>query len=150
MYIHNNQSGVTLIELLVVMAIFLIIGVSGTSYYARFFNQNSVANTTDHLIGQLRKAQLYSLMSKQGVTSIWGVRYTSSPTKQITLFLQGNSAFDENYTVNPAVTISSDFEITFAHVTGIPTPPGPTDITISGVGSTQSITLNTLGVVSKN
>jgi hypothetical protein len=76
----------------------------------------------------------------------WGVRYTTSP-KKITLYLTGNSAFDESFTVSDNITVTG-FDISFARITGIPSTFGT--ITISGNNSNKTITVNEQGVVSRN
>lgn len=140
----ENQQGLTLIELILVIAIASIVTLLATPFYARFYTQNAVANLTDQLTSSLRKAQFYSMIGKQGGS--WGVKYTMSP-KQITLFLVGNSAFDENFTVGGNTTISGFSQVTFAHATGLP-DVAPI-ITISGDSNTKTIIVNSQGIVSK-
>jgi len=144
----HNSSGISLIELLLVVVIISTLGIFSASFYARFLTQNEVVNTVDRLIGSFRKAQVYSMMGKQNGT--WGVRYTLSP-KEITLYLSGNSAFDETYQINSNITISYSpdiKDITFARITGLPSA-APT-ITIAGNNSSKTITVNSQGVVSRN
>ena len=132
-----------------VVAIVSILSLMGTVFYTRFLTQNSVANTTDHIISQLRRAQIYSMQGKQD-GGVWGVRYTASP-KQVGFYLQGDTAFDENYSVNSNITVSPAFDILFSHYNGVPTGATfPLTITVSGNNSTESITVSALGVVSKN
>jgi prepilin-type N-terminal cleavage/methylation domain-containing protein len=145
----TNKSGVTLIELLVVLAIFLLVGALTTTYYSRFFNQNAVATTTDQLVQFIHKAQFYSQIGKES-GGVWGVKYVASPQKKLTLFLNGNSAFDENYNLNSNITVSGLTQITFDHVTGIPNPIGPTTIAITANNETKSVSVNTQGIVSRN
>jgi hypothetical protein len=81
------------------------------------------------------------MMGKQN--GVWGVRYASST---ITLYLFGNPAFDENYSVNSNITVTV-FDITFARITGLPSSTA--NITVSGGNNTKTITINNQGVVSK-
>lgn len=141
----NQQAGITIIELLLVIVIVSIIGLMSVSFYSRFLTQNAVDNTVNQLVASFRKAQTYSMMGKQNGT--WGVRYTTSP-KKITLYLVGNSAFDENYDVNSNITINDFSDITFAKITGLPSVPSVT-ITISGGNNSKIININSQGVVSK-
>lgn len=146
---HLSHRGFSFIEILLVLSIVSILSVLASVFYSQFLTQNSVANTTDHLISQLRRAQIYSMEGKQNGGS-WGVKYTLSP-KQITFYLQGNPAFDENYAVNSNVNFSQAFDIVFTHYTGVPTGVTlPFIVTITGNNSTRGITVNAEGVVSKN
>jgi Tfp pilus assembly protein FimT len=137
--------GITIIELLLVIAIISTLGIFSASFYAKFLTQNAVENTQNQLVNSFRKAQIYSMMGKQN--GVWGVRYTTSP-KEITLYLSGNSAFDETYQVNSNITVSDFTDILFAKVTGLPSTTAT--ITISGVNNSKTVTVNNQGVVSRN
>lgn len=154
-----SNRGFSFIEIILVVAIMTILGTLGTVFYTRFLTQNSIANTTDHLISQLRKAQIYAMEGKQNGGS-WGVNYTVSP-KQVQFYLNGSSSFNENYSVNSNITITNSsatpatFNLLFAHYTGIPSGTGitfPLVITIqdTNTNNSESITINSQGVVSKN
>jgi len=133
--------GITIIELLLVIAIISTLGIFSASFYARFLTQNAVENTQNQLVNSFRKAQIYSMMGKQNGT--WGVRYTPN---QITLYLVGNSSFDEIFDLNDNVTVTT-FDITFAKITGLPS--STVNITITGGNNTKTVTINNQGVVSK-
>lgn len=141
------NKGFTFIELLLVISITLIIGSYSAVFFSRFISQNAVSNTQDQLTNQLRKAQLYAMMSKQN--SNWGVNFSSNT---ITLY-QGNSfatrntAFDEVFTVNNSVTVSGLSDTNFARMTGIPNTTS--SVTVSGTGGSKTITVNSQGVVNK-
>lgn len=141
----NQQAGITIIELLLVIVIISIIGLMSASFYSRFLTQNAVDNTVNQLIGSFRKAQVYSMMGKQN--GVWGVKYTLSP-KQVTLYLSGSSAFDENYSVNNNITVDGFSDISFARITGLPSVPSAT-ITITGGSNIKTMDINSQGVVSK-
>lgn len=138
----NNSLGITVIELLLVTSIMLTLGVMSISFYARFLTQNAVDNTATRLINSFRKAQIYSMTGKQN--GIWGVKYVSN---KITMYLSGNLAFDENYSVNDNITISGFTDISFAKITGLPSASGT--ITISGNNSSKTVVINSQGVVSR-
>ena len=140
--ILNHQLGLTIIELLVIIVIISTIGILSISFYSRFLNQNSVKNTQNQIVGSLRKAQIYSMMGKQGGT--WGVKYESN---KITLYLSNNNAFDESFDINNNVTIYGFTNVLFAKTTGLPNTTG--DITISSAIDTKKININSQGVVSK-
>jgi len=139
------SKGITVIELLIVILLISTLGVMSISFYGRFLTQNAVDNTTTQLVNSLRKAQIYSMTGKQNNT--WGVRYTTTP-KEITLYLTGNSAFDESFSVSSNTAISGFTDISFARITGIPSTFGT--ITISGNNSSKTITVNEQGTVSRN
>ncbi|MDO8498668.1 MAG: type II secretion system protein [bacterium] len=144
----KKNSGFTLIELLLVVAIVLTLSVLSASFYARFLVQNAVENTTEQLVGSFRKAQIYSMEGKRG--SGWAVNYS---TDTITLykgtdFLDRDTSFDEKFSVNPNVTVAGLSNISFAQVTGLPTPQSAS-VTISGNGNSKTVTLNSQGVVSR-
>lgn len=139
----NKQNGVTLIELILSIIIISTLSILSASFYSRFLTQNAVDNVDNQLVANFRKAQIYSMMGKQNGT--WGVRYGSNT---ITLYLSGNPAFDENYSVNNNIIISGFTDISFAKVTGLPSVPSAT-ITINGGNNSKTITINSQGVVSK-
>lgn len=149
------KNGFTLIELLLTVAIISVIGILSTGFYSRFLLQNSVANTSDQLVADFRKAQMYSMTGKYNLTNTtWGVRYGSNT---ITLFLGSsyaarNSAFDETFTVNPSVSVSGFTEIVFAKTTGLPTGGNPSNtptIVVSSGTTSKTITINSQGVASR-
>lgn len=137
----RGTSGVTLLELLLVVALVSIVSLSATPFYARFLTQNAVADTADRIVGSLRKANTYSMMGKQNTA--WGVRYVGNT---LTLYAQGNAAFDENYTVGSNITVSGLSDVVFAKTTGLPTPSSLT-ITITGGNDTKTLTVNSEGAV---
>ncbi|MEK7573852.1 MAG: prepilin-type N-terminal cleavage/methylation domain-containing protein [Patescibacteria group bacterium] len=139
---EKKAHGFTLIELLLVISIMLTVGSFSVVFFSRFLTQNAVANTQDRLLGQLRKAQMYAMMGKQNGN--WGVRFGSNT---ITLFLQGNSAFDEKFTENATISISGFSEIVFTKTTGLPSTTGT--YTIAGNDSSRQVTVNSQGVVSR-
>jgi prepilin-type N-terminal cleavage/methylation domain-containing protein len=142
-----NHKGFTLIELLLVVALVGVLGYISIGFYSRFFTQNAVANTTDQLTSELRKAQIYSMMGKQN--SSWGVH---KGTNQIILF-QGSSytgrnvAFDEIFSVNQNVSLTGLSDIIFSRMTG--TPSASPTIVISGNNNTKTVIVNSQGVVSR-
>lgn len=145
----KTARGFTFIEVIIVLAIVSTLSILAASFYSRFLTQNAVSTTRNRMVSQLRKAQIYSMTGKQS-GGTWAVKYTTTPTSQITLYLQGNSAFDENYSVNSNITISPAFDLTFAHF-GAPSGAAfPLTITITGNNTSKSITINSQGVVSNN
>lgn len=146
--LKKSGAGFTLIELLLVVSIVLIIGTFSAVFYTRFLTQNAVANTQDQLIGQLRKAQIYSMMGKQN--SAWSINYSSNTiTLYIgTTFAGHNTAFDEKFTVNSNITVSGITNVNFARMTGLPTPT-TSNISISSGTNIKTISISSQGVVSR-
>ncbi len=138
----KNIAAFTLIEILLVVVIILILVSSSAVFYSRFIFQNAVSNTVDQLVGSFRKAQIYSMTGRQN--GVWGVRYAGNT---LTLFLSGNSAFDERFSVNPQVSLSGLNELTFAKVSGLPSATAT--ITVSANNTSKTITVNGEGVVSR-
>lgn len=136
------KNGFTLIELLLVIAIVLIIGASSAVFYSRFINQNSVSNTSDQITEQMHKAQVYAMMGKNN--SSWGVKKVGNT---LTLFSSASSAFDENFNLTSAISVSGLTTVTFSKGTGLPDTT-PT-ITISGGGNSKTLTINSQGVVDR-
>ena len=77
----------------------------------------------------------------------WGVTVSS----QKLILFQGSSfvartaLFDESFVIHPAISISGLGEIIFAKTSGLPSTT-PT-ITVSGLGSSKTITVTSQGVV---
>lgn len=144
---YKKEVGFTIIELLLVIAIVTVIGTFSVVLFSRFLTQNSVANTQDQLVGQLRKAQIFAMMGKQNGN--WGIRFGSN---KITLF-QGNSfaarntAFDETSSVNSNISITGFTEVVFTKKTGLPSTTGT--YTITGNDTAKQIIINSQGVVSR-
>lgn len=147
--LKGNSLGFTLIELILVVAIMLTLSIVTPSFYSRFLLQNSVSNTADQLSGSLRKAQIYSMMSKQG--SSWSVNYSLNTITLYkgTSYAGRDTSFDEKFSLNPNITISGLTDISFSRMNGLPTPSIST-ITISSGENNKTINVNSQGVVSRN
>jgi prepilin-type N-terminal cleavage/methylation domain-containing protein len=144
----NDSRGFTLIELLLVVAILLTLTGMTPTFYNRFLLQNAVANTTDQLAGSIRKAQIYSMVGKQN--SAWSVNYSSN---RITVYKGTNFAgrdqtLDEEFSVNPAVSITWASDIQFTKLSGSQST-AVTSVTISGGNNSDVLTLNNQGVISR-
>ena len=143
-----KKKGFTLIELILIVAVMSIVAAMTPTFYSRFLLQNSVANVKDQIAGSLRKAQIQSMTSKNADS--WSVNYSSNT---ITLY-KGNNfgvrdpSFDETFAVNPSVSVSGLTDLSFERVTGLPTPTSAT-ITINSGNNSDTITVNSQGVVNK-
>lgn len=143
----DHQKGFTLIELLLVISIVIAIGTFSVVFFSRALTQNAVANMQDHLMGQLRKAQLYAMMGKQNGN--WGVRFGSNtlPLFQGNSYATRNSAFDENFYENANISLSGFTEVVFSKTSGLPSTTGT--FVITGNDTSKQVVVNSQGVVSR-
>jgi prepilin-type N-terminal cleavage/methylation domain-containing protein len=148
------SKGFTLIEIILVVAVMLVLAGMAPTFYTRFLLQNATANTTDEIVGSLRKAQISAMTSKQG--SAWSVNFSANAVTLYigTTFAGHNIAFDEKFSKNSNITISCPLcvngtDISFARVTGLPTPSTATITVSSSNGDSETISVNSQGVVSK-
>ncbi len=145
--IRDSRKGFTLIEVLIIVGIVATLSLSSVGFLSRFFTQNAVSNSVDQLTGQLRKAQIYAMAGKQNGN--WGVRYATA-SSQIILF-QGdtyasrNTALDEKFTFNSNISVTGMTDIIFTRMTG--TPSASATVVISGANNSDTISVNSLGVV---
>ncbi|OGD09897.1 hypothetical protein A2397_06250 [Candidatus Amesbacteria bacterium RIFOXYB1_FULL_44_23] len=142
------RDGVTLLELVLVVGLVAILAFSGVIFYGRFVTQNQVDTTTDTIVQTIRKAQIYALESRKSETVGWGVRHASG---QLTLYLGATYAgrtttWDEVTTTGGNVSVTA-FEVNFSRLTGA--PDGTESITISGMGNSESVSVNSRGMVTR-
>ena len=138
----DKTLGLTLIELLLVISIIMILGTFSSVFYSNLLSRNAVSNTAEQLVGQLRKAQIYTMEGKGNDS--WGVRIEPS---QIVLFAGSTSAFDEVFSVNQNISVTGFTQVLFTKPSGMPDST-PT-ITVSGNNNTETITVNSEGMISK-
>lgn len=144
----NYQAGVSFLELILVVALVSIISTASPVFYSKFILQNALANSADQMVGSLRKAQIYSMMSRKGDS--WSVNYSSNAITLYkgTSFASRDSSFDEKFELNPNVNVSGITDISFSKITGLPSLASLT-IVISSGDNSQIITVNNQGVVSR-
>ena len=138
----DKTLGLTLIELLLVISIIMILGTFSSVFYSNLLSRNAVSNTAEQLVGQLRKAQIYTMEGKGNDS--WGVRIEPS---QIVLFAGSTSAFDEVFSVNQNISVTGFTQVLFTKPSGMPDST-PT-ITVSGNNNTETITVNSEGMINK-
>lgn len=131
-----------MIELTLVIGLIMMLSAVSVGWYSRFLTQNAVSDTTDYLVETLRKAQIYTTSGKQDRN--WGVSY-SAPT--ITMYAVGTSDYNETYTVNSNISISGLSSIEFSGPSG--TPSTTASIVVSGNNTTKTITVNSVGSISR-
>ena len=143
-----KNRGFTIIELIIVIALVSILGLLSVAFFSRSLLANAVVNTEDEFAGELRKAQLYSMMGKQN-GGVWGVAYSANTLYLFkgSSFATRSTAFDETYTVNPNVIVSGLTEVEFSHMTG--TPSAQPTIVIKSSNTSRTITINSQGIINK-
>lgn len=146
-HLFTPQPGFTLIELLVTISIMAILATATSVVYSRFLVQSAVGITADQIAEDLRTAQFNTIQGRQAGS--WGVRYASSTLTlfQGTSYASRNTALDQLYKTNTALSIVGLNETVFARVTGFPSVTST--IVITGSNSSQTITVNSNGVVSR-
>ena len=77
----------------------------------------------------------------------WGVTFAAPKLIlfQGTTYASRNTALDESFLINPSIGISGLGEIVYTKTLGLPN--APTSITITGVGSSKTVTVSNQGVV---
>lgn len=150
-----HQRGVTFIELILVVSIILTLSIMSTVFYSRFLMQDSVEHAIDQLVGSLRKAQLYSMMSRY--SDSWSVAYSANKVylfKGVT-FATRTTAYDEVFDTGGSISvsgISSSTVVSFNRGTGSRVTGDPASvvtITVSGGTHSESIFVNGQGMVTR-
>lgn len=145
----RNKKAFGLIELMLTVAIVLVLSAGSGVIYSRFLIQNAVSNTVDQIVQNARKAQYYAMTSRKSNSSGWGLHYDSwiLTLYQGASFPTRNTALDEAWTINNNVSISGWGDINFARMTGEPSMTAT--ITISGQGNDKTVSVNSLGMISR-
>jgi len=146
--LHEARKGVTLLEVLLVAALLFVIIPMGVVIYSNYYGYSAAGNAVNQLTFELRKAQMYSMMDRNG--NGWGVTFVTS-TANIVLYSGStyatrNTLFDESYNVPGSVSIAGLNETDFARVTGYPNVTSTVSITASG--RVRKVTVQAQGVVS--
>jgi Tfp pilus assembly protein PilE len=145
------QAGFTFMEMMMVLALFIIVSSISMMAYGNLMPVTDLRESAYHLTEDLRRAETYSRSAYNNQS--WGV-YVDNSQKKSTLY-QGNSyatrnaTFDQVYKFNSQVNITlptSPLDMHFTRYTGFPNATGTIVFSIQS-GNTQSITINSLGVV---
>jgi len=151
-----RRMGFTMVELLLVMGIFaILIALSSVNYFSTI-NQNTVGNTENVLIADLRSAQ-NKAMSGTSVSGVsqpsWGVKFLGNSYVIFpgTTYSAGNT---NNYVVTlpDRVVLSTTFpssQVQFSRISGeIMSYSSATDtITLTVGSSSKTIELNVYGTI---
>ena len=142
----TQMVGFSLLELILSIAIFAILGgATAIPFASRFFNSNSLENTTNEAISSLRTAQINALSGKE--RSPWGVHIEA--TKIIMFkgssYIPPGTVFDQEFIV-PGILTLTPMDITFHVLTG--TPSAAQTITIQNtLGDNHVVQVNEAGTV---
>ena len=142
------KAGVTLIELLLAVTVLSLLAIMGNLFYSRFLTQNIVDNTTDTIVQQLRKAQLYSSQARKSETEGWGVAFSGGKVVlyQGSTYVGRNQTWDEKTDITGNLTVSA-FEVNFARMSGV--PDAPETINVTGNNDSEMISINSQGMVTR-
>ena len=141
-----TRSGITLIEVLLVVALLFVVFSMSAIFYSNYYGYSAASVTMQQLAFELQKAQMYSVMGRQG--SGWGVTYASG---SIVLYAGAsyaarNTNFVESYAVASSVLITGMNETDFARRTGFPNITSTVSITDSG--RTRTLIVQPQGTIS--
>lgn len=147
-----NKRGFSLIEIILVVSLLLVVTVGFSGFGVNFLNSNEIKNKTNELILSLRQAQLNSMSGKEDAR--WGVVVTTSPSREIKLYAEGVSTYDQSFIYSQKIDVTN-FDVIFDKITGNPTvilgPALGNIIMISdSSGNSKIFTINSLGIINFN
>lgn len=156
--LRPQESGFTLIELLVVVAIIAVLFVLSTVNLGHAQTTASVTSATNTMISDLRNQQILAMEGDVGSTSSQQPHGLYIQSTSYTLFADASysSSDPSNYTVSTSpVTLSTTFpsnQVVFNVGDGSVNnyTSGDNTITLSGSGSSQTITINRFGATAVN
>lgn len=140
-----HTRGVTLVEILVAVGIMAIISSAATAFFSNFILKNNTDLATATVVSVLRKAQLYSVNSKNN--SVWGVCSNSGNIRLYT----GSCAspvLKEDTSIPLWITVSGLNAVTFSKLRGEPSIS--LNITVSSNLKANTVALNPAGGLDVN
>jgi prepilin-type N-terminal cleavage/methylation domain-containing protein len=143
---QHNANGFTLMEVLLAVAIITIITAVGAPVFLGFQNTNELDVATNTLAQYLYEAQSYSRVEAHDCA--WGV---TIHTQDLTLFCGDsyatrNNAFDVIYNIPSSITVTSDLEIVYSKLYGLPQTTGSFGLSAAG-GQISTVAINAKGMV---
>ncbi len=136
-----------MLELLLVIGVAIFIAAFTLPAGVRFFQTQTLDETTSNILGTLRRARNQAVFQKND--SAFGVKFLSGSY----ILFQGNSyaeriqSEDESFTLSSGIAISGIDELIFTKLIGIPNTTG--DLTITSGGDSQTLNINVQGKVEK-
>ena len=143
----KSGAGFTILELLLVMAAAILIAAFTIPVGIRFFQTQSLDETTMSIFSTLRRAENQAIFQKND--SAFGVKFLSVSY----VLFQGSSysgrtqSEDESFILSGGITTSGIDEVVFAKLTGIPNITGT--LTITSGSDSQTININAQGKIEK-
>lgn len=139
--------GFTLLELLLVIGVAIFIAAFTIPIGFRFFQTQTLDETTDNILGTLRRAQNQAIFQKND--SAFGVKFLpgSYVLFQGNSYAERNQSEDESFTLAGGITISGINEVVFAKLTGRPNTSGT--LTIMFSDDSRRLNINAQGKVEK-
>lgn len=138
-----NFKGISYLEMLIVLALFMIIASIGGPIMIGYLQRNNMDAAKSMLIGNLRKAQMYSITGKSNAD--WGVCLTDN---HIRLY-SGNCEspdINEDFQIPNSVSISGLSDVTFSQMRG--EPSSTLNIEIQALDESAVIQMNPVGGIS--
>lgn len=138
-----NFKGISYLEMLIVLALFMIIASIGGPIMIGYLQRNNMDAAKSMLIGNLRKAQMYSITGKSNAD--WGVCLTDN---HIRLYSGncGSPDINEDFQIPNSVSISGLTDVTFSQMRG--EPSSTLNIEIQALDESAVIQMNPVGGIS--
>lgn len=139
--------GFTLLELLLVISVAIIIAGLTTPIGVRFFQTQTLDETTSSILGTIRRAQNQAVFQKND--SVFGVKFLFGSY----VLFQGSSyasriqSEDESFTLSSGIATSGIDEVVFTKRTAIPNIIGTLIITFGN--DSQALNINAQGKVER-
>ncbi len=133
--------GFTYTEVLLIVALTSLLGMMSVPFYGNFVLRSNMQVTKDKLISAIRKAQMYSITSKNG--GGWGICKSSTSVMRIYRGSCSTPTLKEDYTIPANITVNNLTDTSFSALRG--EPSSALNINIVSSLSTITISLNTVG-----
>jgi len=135
-----------MLELLLVIAAAILIAALTIPVGIRFFQTQTLDETTNGILETLRRAQSQAMFQKND--KAFGVKFLSDSYILFQGSLYGEfPSEDENFSLPSGITTSGINEVVFSKLTGIPNSSGT--LTITSGNDSQALNINTQGKIER-